>query len=124
MDNLDKIKFKESIPSWLFKIDGSGKNEFKIGTRFVDEIKAYLDAGYTIEPQYTPKELEEKEASDDQNALDSQNLELISLLNNSEIHVSNDPPYPGDADQWKTSRAKWRTHLKSNTIKAIDPKPF
>jgi hypothetical protein len=48
----------------------------------------------------------------------------INYLNASEIHVSNDPPYPDDAQTWKDYRAEWRTILKSGILQEIPPKPF
>lgn len=56
MDNLDKIKFKQSVPGWLIKIDDSGKTEFKEGTRYVNELQAWKDAENEIEPQFTTEE--------------------------------------------------------------------
>ena len=56
--------------------------------------------------------------------LSPQKSECIRLLNESEIHVSTDPPYPDDAQTWKNTRKIWRQILKSNGIEEIPPKPF
>ncbi len=56
--------------------------------------------------------------------LTGQISECIKLLDHSEIHVSNDPPYPDDVNAWKIARAKWRVVLKSDKIKVIAERPF
>ncbi len=124
MDNLDKIKFKESTSGWLFKIDASGKTEFKIGTRFVDELKAWEKAGYTIEPQLTAKELTAKKKLDAESDWQATKSTCIRYLNESEIHVSTDPPYPDSVQDWKVKRAEWRVILKSGTTQEVPEKPF
>ncbi len=53
-----------------------------------------------------------------------QKFDCIRLLNESEIHVSNDPPYPADVGEWIEARAKWRATLKSEKLEEIAEKPF
>lgn len=113
MDNLDKIKFKESISGWLFKIDASGKTEFKIGTRFIDELKAWEKAGYKIEPQFTDEEQAQKELEETEAAKTA----YISL------RLSE---YPSVGDQldyiYHNSIAAWKTDM-IKPIKEKYPKP-
>jgi len=122
-------KFTEA-EDWIVKIQDDGSksasftNRGEIGKKMWIDYQAFLEAGGVTEPEYTAEELVEKEAAEEQQALDNQNSELIGLLDDSEKHVSNDPPYPADVSKWKTSRVSWRTLLKSNKIGEIEPKPF
>lgn len=124
MDNLDKIKFKQSVPGWLIKIDNSGKTEFKEGTRYVNELQAWKDAGNEIEPQFTTEEQAAKDQKEAAQLFDGQKAECIRLLDESEIHVSTDPPYPDDSQDWKSSRAQWRAILRGSQLAEIPEKPF
>jgi hypothetical protein len=56
--------------------------------------------------------------------LSEQRSECIRLLNESEIHVSIDPPYPDDVNSWKEYRAQLREILKSEELWEIPEKPF
>ena len=124
MDNLDKIKFKESVPGWLFKIDDSGKTEFKKGTKFIEELQKWEESGNEIEQQYTADETVAKEEDELAEALESQKKTCINLLNESECKVGGDPPYPDDVDTWKTFRNQLRVIIKSVEVETIPEKPF
>jgi hypothetical protein len=63
-------------------------------------------------------------AYESQKGIPEQRAECIRLLNESEMHVSNDPPYPDDSATWKAVRKDWRTILKSDVLQEIPPKPF
>jgi hypothetical protein len=104
MDNLDKIKFKQSIPGWLFKIDGSGETEFKEGKKFVEELQAWKDLGNKIEPQYTPEELEEKEAAE----LEAEKTAYIGLRQSEYPSIGDqlDYIYHNGIEAWKTDMIK------------------
>lgn len=132
------IKFKEVGPDAFVKIylneDGSESSksgsfsskpkEKTSGYGLNKEMIAWVAAGNTIEKQYTPGELAQKVIDDAKNALDSQKSTCIQLLNESEMAVSNDPPYPADTDKWKTIRAEWRIILKSDIIQTVPEKLF
>jgi hypothetical protein len=73
----------------------------------------------------TESELSEWESAyNAQKGIPEQKTKCISLLNESEIHVSNDPPYPDDVQAWENSRKIWRDILKSDVLQEIPPKPF
>lgn len=125
MDNLNKIKFKQSIPGWLFKIDGSGKTEFKEGKKFVAELQAWKDLGNEIEPQFTPEELKEKEAKEAANALENQEQTLLNLIKNNEYHLIS-RRFTADIEAWKTKLDKWDAQLKevkARKLVEIEPVP-
>ncbi len=131
MDNLDTIKFKESeSEGWYYKIDvGTGRkisfaNGKGCGTGLYKEMQAWTSAGNEIEPQYTPAESVQKEINDSNMSLEAQKMNCIILLNDSEMHLSNDPPYPDDVESWKTFRAQLRTIIKNNVLTTIPDKPF
>lgn len=131
MDNLNKIKFKETeAPNWYYKIDLEDGSQISFangkgsGSGLYKEMQAWVNAGNTIEPQYTPEELEQKEAAELQTALTNQKNKCIRLLNDSEKAVSNDPPYPDDVSIWVNVRAQWRSIIQSDQIEAIPDKPF
>jgi len=129
------LKYKEAGNGWFIKIfldengievsrtasfaDGKGS-----GTGLFKEMQAWIKAGNTIEPQFTAEELKAKEAEETEQALKTTKSTCIRYLNESEIHVSNDPPYPDDAQTWKDKRKEWRTILKSGTTQKVPEKPF
>ena len=87
-------------------------------------MMAWVKEGNEIEPQYTVEELAEKENQEAANALESQKTTCVKYLNESEMHVSADPPYPDDSQLWKNVRKQWRLIIKSDKIQEIPPKPF
>lgn len=83
-----------------------------------DWIEIELDKdGDIISPQGLVSQIEAEK-------LTPQKSECVRLLNETEMHVSNDPPYPGDTQTWIEYRAIIRTILKSDTLQDIPPKPF
>jgi len=130
---MTKIKYKETGNNWFIKIflDENG-NEVSRTPSFseknspglVKEMQAWEKTGGIIEPQFTAEELAAKEIEETEQALKTTKSTCIRYLNESEIHVSNDPPYPDDAQTWKDKRKEWRTILKSGTTQKVPEKPF
>lgn len=122
-----KYKYAEA-EGWYYQIDDEWNKSQSWNAKnrpvMYQEMQDWVSKGNEIEPQFTAEELAEKEVKEKEQALESQNQTLISLLNISEIHVSNDPPYPEDIDAWKNARKEWRKILKSGTLQEIYPKPF
>lgn len=123
------MKYKQGeMPDIYYKIDGDMKLSFrrtdKPGTMGYGLYKEMIDSGLEIESQYTEEELAEKQEQENIAVLENQKLTCRNLLDTSEIHVSNDPPYPDDVEAWKIARNEWRKILKSDTLQEIYPKPF
>lgn len=126
------IKYKHGDNNTFIMIDtDSGiSRTFHDGKPGTFGAAMYLDMmkweskGNEIEPLYTEQELIEKEQEEAEQALESQKKICTNLLNLSEIHVSNDPPYPDDVQLWKDWRAQIRVILKGDTIESIPDKPF
>lgn len=84
------------------------KRDFRIkGGEFTNEELAQYEAEYNAAVATMP-----------------QKAECIKLLDESEIHVSNDPPYPEDVPAWIIARVQWRAVLKSDKLEEIQEKPF
>lgn len=86
--------------------------------------KEMIDSGVEIEPWETDAERAAREAAEATQALQAQRDTCISALDDSEIHVSADPPYPDDQPLWLSYRAELRKILKSGIIQKIPPAPF
>lgn len=127
MDNFDKIKFKKTKnKNWFVKIDlkTGEKIDFPKKHGFYQEMQAWKAAGYVIEEAETSEEKAEIEAKENEQVLNSQKSICIQYLNESEKHMTDDPPYPDDVQIWKDSRKEWRRILKSSIIEEIPAKPF
>jgi hypothetical protein len=120
------IKYKEYGPGWWLKIDTETGQKISFPKKhgYYKEMKAWEAEGNAIEERETEAERIEREAQEAEQALQSQKSTCILYLNQSEIHVTNDPPYPDDVTAWKTARKQWRTILKSEVLQEIPPKPF
>lgn len=129
---METTKYKQSVGDYIKKIDvktGSVMAEFNVKQvdrykGLIDEMNEWAARGNEIEPFETVAEINAREEQEAINALESQKQTCIHLLNESEIHVSNDPPYPNDVQSWKDARKQWRTILKSDKIQSIPAKPF
>lgn len=132
---MDNLRYKEAGNDWFIKIflDESGNETGRTasfadgkgsGTGLFKEMQAWQDLGNQVEPQYTAEELAAKEAEEATNAIAATKSTCIRYLNESEIHVSNDPPYPDDIQTWKDKRKEWRTVLKSGFAQEVPEKPF
>lgn len=102
----------------------SFKNGRGSGTGLHAEMIAWQENGGVIEPLETAEEITEREAEEAAGAIQSTKNLCIKNLNDSEIHVTNDPPYPDDVQEWIDKRAEWRTILKSGTAQAVPDKPY
>ena len=133
---MENYKYKEAGNGYFFKIflDGNGNevsrtasfNQGKPGTTaagYWSEMQAWIKAGGVVEPQFTAEELAAKEAEEAQAAIDSTKALCIKYLDETEKHVSSDPPYPDDVDRHKADRAKWREIIKSGTAQDV-PEPY
>ena len=125
------MKFKKGETSDIFyKIDGENKICFSkndkpktAGFGYNIEMKAWVDDGNEIEPQYTTKELVQKEVDDLQNALDSQNQTLIGLIRDNEYHLIS-RRWIKDRPAWEIALDKWAEQFKANILTKIFEKPF
>lgn len=135
MDNLDKVKYKEAGNGWFIKIflDDEGNEQSRTssfadgkgsGTGLAKEMQAWIEDGGVVEPQYTAEEQAAKDQAEAANAIDATKSICIRYLNDSEIHVSNDPPYPNDVQAWTDKRTEWRTILRSGVAQEVPEKPF
>lgn len=123
------IKYKQAeSEGWFYFIDelGNKGQSWNKNNRpaMYEEMQAWVKDGNEIEPQLTSGELTAKELKDNEQDLESQNKILITLLNDSEKHVSQDPPYPDDVSTWVAARKQWRKILKSGILQEIPEKPF
>lgn len=121
------IKYKHAESNgWFYKIDTNTNERISFPKRhkYYNEMQKWVDNGNEIEPIYTEDELIEKQEQENTQALEIQKKVCKNLLDISEIHVSNDPPYPDDIEEWKNARKEWRKILKSDTLQEIYPKPF
>lgn len=97
----------------MFFIDDSGKREFPIGKKYVDDLKKYLDAGNEIEPQFTVEELAAKETE----AIEAEKIAYIGL------RLSKYPPIGDQLDYiYHRGIAAWKTDMIT-PVKEKYPKP-
>jgi hypothetical protein len=123
---MENYKFKISAAkNHLWFIDGSSKTEFREGSRYKKELKAYKDAGNELEPFETPEEIAARELKENDQGLDSQSQQCKNLLNETQHKVNGDYDYLAtDVLKWKTWRAEIKSIMRSSTIQAIPEKPF
>ena len=112
------IKYKKAEgKDWYNKIDLNTNKKVSFckdkgsGVGLFNEMQEWVGNGNEIDPLYTSTELAEKEAAEFQDAIRTQKHVCIKLLDDSEKHVTFDPPYPDDTEAWKTARNRWREIL-------------
>lgn len=136
MDNQNKIKYKKAGSDWFIKIflDDKEKeisrtpsfaNGKGSGTGLYQEMMAWVEVGNKVEPLYTTEEFAEKEINDLHIVLDSQKIQCIQLLKESDYKILTDSPFSNiDKAAWKTYRSQLRVIIKSNQIEEVPKKPF
>lgn len=93
------------------------------GFYYNDYLK-HIEGGGEVEPLETPEEIATREAKEEADAIESTKSLCIQYLNDSEKHVTNDPPYPANVQEWLDSRAVWRTILRSGEAQTVPYKPY
>lgn len=95
-----------------------------MGHGFYQEYLKHIEGGGEVEPLETPEEIAAREAKEAVAAIESTKALCIQYLNDSEKHVTNDPPYPANVQEWLDSRAVWRTILRSGEAQTVPDKPY
>lgn len=124
-----KIKYKHAeAPGWYYSFDENGLKSQSWNKKnkpvMYEQMKKWESEGNTIEPQCTAEEQAVKDAKEAADAVESTKSLCIQYLNGSEIHVSNDPPYPENVPEWLDYRGQWRTILRSGIAQSVPDKPF
>lgn len=130
---MNTYKYKEAGNGWHIKttIDKNGIeikspsfNQKNSPGLFAEMQTWEKIKGNVIEPQITESEQAVIDQEAKEQAIETTKSLCIKYLDESEKHVTDDPPYPGDTQAWKDSRAEWRTILKSGKAQSVPDKPF
>jgi len=124
------MKYKHgATPGEYHFIDDAGNKSASFNAKnkpgMIAEMQAWVDEGNEIEAFETPEEIAEKQAAEDQKALDNQPSECIRLLNESDAKVNGSyPNSDADKQKWEVYRAELREIMGSDVLRAIPEKPF